>query len=152
MTPNQPKTVSLETAKKLKEAGWVQRTTEQHWYEFCGEMPHKADAPIPGLSKLKRDWDDTENWVCFDAPDVSELLEALPSDLEYKASTKEVSGFDGTRPLNLTMGHTTIDKGYYALYSDPHPANKVPVYYGHGITLVEALASLWLELKKQKLL
>jgi hypothetical protein len=66
------KCVSLETAKRLKEAGWPQDTTDNHWFEYCGKEKIEVK---PGLSTNRITGGNFKN---YDAPDVSDLLAALP--------------------------------------------------------------------------
>lgn len=110
------KTVSLETAKLLKEAGWPQDGgTVEHWYRPNGYLVDRFD--YSGTSPNK---DYTA------APDVSELLAALPG---------------GKKGIVLFKA----EDGYQVRYPDTDsPAFK-------NANPAEALAQLYLALKEQKL-
>ena len=76
MSP-ESKVVSLETAKKLKEVGYIQGHTERFWYQY--EMERTPDAPFQ-----KGDWElrKSEEWgngigEHITAPDVQEIGERL---------------------------------------------------------------------------
>lgn len=115
------KTVSIETALLLRDAGWEQISTwpsyvkTEAWHLCDGQVGSHDNCRSAGPN-LYPGFDEV------DAPDVSELLEALP-------------------------GGTKVEK-----YGDEH------YYAGHpntgsdgAKTPAEALALLWLELRKQKL-
>ena len=96
------KTVSLETAKKLNEAGWPQ-------VAGCGfdeSFPHDE---------------------CMAAPDVSELLEALPEE------TTLLKAIDGYHVSCSLLNRRPSDVKF-----DSNPA--------------EALAHLWLELRAKNII
>ena len=112
------KVPSLETCRKLREAGFPQ-STERWWQEnllkgwllYPNETMHTND-------------DARSNKICS-APDVSELLEALPAEWhgEYLFLFKQVDGkWDAAYSLERTI-------------ESDNPA--------------EALALLWLELNKK---
>lgn len=116
------KTVNLETAKKLKEAGWPQNVGG-HWVDWGDDMTPKFN-PYPN---------ERSNEFCtrYAAPDISELLGALP--------------FNSGKDVGLTLGIIEDEKVYIARYGirqAPH-VDTCPA---------EALASLWLELKKKNLI
>ncbi len=151
---------SLETSKKLKELGVKQDSL--HWWARSREGVN-----VPLEKCIWSEWelynfyaedvkiDDGEaprEEVNISAFTASELAEMLPNVIEYRSSTKELSGFDGYRPLYLSIGRTIIDDGWYVLYSDPYPANKVPCYNAWGSILVEALAARLIHLLENNIL
>jgi hypothetical protein len=112
------KHASLETAKRLREAGWPQNVSEKYLCAFVGECRHLLPEPTIHCDHVA-------------APDVSDLLEALPYGYLYK----------------------TDHGSYRAMFKDPDNVSKVdvPATELHS-SPAEALASLWLELKSKNLL
>jgi len=122
------KTVSLETAKLLKEAGFRQ---EGGWYW----TQHKVDTKncILNLGKFNPDG-------CFHnfyAPTTDELLEELPYRINYQSHWGYLS-IDKTNTPEYIVGYR--GEGHKTLW-----AKEIG-------TLPEALARMWLWLKKEGLL
>lgn len=121
------KTVSLETAKLLKENGFRQDT------HFFWANPHnkyslwtKTDVYSWGYEHTIQDWIDESNPVLYAAPTTDELLEKLPPDLMIREAFN----------LRYEVGHVNINDGKL---------------FGHEY-LPEALAQMWLYHKKEGLL
>lgn len=146
MTPEQ-KCVSLETAKKLKEAGWnqfhgVERFWEEMRHEDTGELKwfvlHHPTQEYGG-------WRHQHPPVVIAAPDAQEIAGLLPCYISR---------------YNLTLSHS-IKWGWWASYrrkksipSRKRKNVKLHVYL-HRVSnenLSEALAQMWLYLKEQGLL
>lgn len=143
--------VSYEMAVKLKEAGWNQSNSLFYWeiHESWEQDNDFSGARIVNITYQK-----TEAYAMnvYSAPLATEILEVLPKEIDYKSSTKEISGYDGWRSVTLSMGKTIIDDGYYIIYSDPHPANKVPYYNTFDVKFVDALAKMYIYLKQESLI
>ena len=134
---------TLQTAKRMAELG-IKIDTVFYWV--------KAKAPI-GIwvwTIIERYRDSTifadgkaDRDSLLPAPTAEEAGKILPKQVDYDVSE------NGYRSLNLTVGKTIINDGYYVMYSDPHPANKVPVYSQHADTLSESLCLMacWLKEK-----
>ncbi len=85
---------------------------------------------------------DNHTRECYSAYTVSELAESLPRAINCKVASVEKSD-SGYRELVLSVGKTIIHGGgWYALYSDPHLANKTPVYTQYDETLANTLAKM----------
>lgn len=98
-----------------------------------------------GLKRMRK--------TIYSAFTVAELGEMLPDQFDYQTSTQEKSGYDGIRHLYFTSGRTIIEKrGWYVMYSDPHPANKVPVYAQNADTEADARAKMLIYLLENNLL
>ena len=119
------KCVSLETAKRLKEAGWPQDTTDNHWFEYCGKEKIEVK---PGLSTNRITGGNFKN---YDAPDVSDLLTALPNGVQM---TK------GLAYGNYYCQDYRERESGAALENEKWQKNPS-----------EALAQLWLALRKEKI-
>lgn len=131
------KTVSLETARLLKEAGWETKTKD-YWYCQVGGVV--VDTECRGEWELRENANLNIGFGEYvPAPDVSELLEALPEGWEYPIRIQDTNV--GKR--RVTVGMREL-KGSVAV--GDWKAN------ARGDTPAEALALLWLELRKQKLL
>ena len=136
--PLEKQVCSLELAKKLKELGVEQDSL--FWWDDHSEL---------GMGEIVS-FDEPDNPICS-AFTVAELGEMLPREFDYLASTTEHSGYEGRRSVWLTIGRTIIDDGWYVLYSDPHPANKVPVYSTHSTTETDARAKMLIYLIENNL-
>lgn len=136
------KTVSIETARLLKEAGWKPKTGEQTMFYVRLKVNRAFPFEIrPGY--INHVNVDEERLA---APDTDELLAALPkwyaigrtSDGEREWGTWEmlrdtkVASFPGDGVLGARKEMTQT-------------------FISFGATPAEALAALWLELHKQKL-
>jgi hypothetical protein len=131
MNPNH--CVSLELAKELKEAEWKKET--ELWWEV-------SDTDCSLITKLKvRFWEKDyiypgqplHKWNFYSAPLATEILEELPSEYESW----------------ITIIRTKPSNGYRLLHRD------IEVKIGlnlDGDNLPNALAKMWLYLKKEKLL
>lgn len=122
------KTVSLETAKLLKEAGWVQGQEGKVWI-----VPTPRE--MAGTEPLLFDYDaDDKVNEQIAAPDTTELLEALPMVALSIVLGKQMDEADGK---TFWYVHAKQMKERRKIWRD---------------TPAEALASLWLELRKQKII
>ncbi len=160
-------TVSLETAKKLKEAGWKQNDESDFCYakkmvcEYHGKMPQGAFECSQSAREFScEEWKKNEpvliqrNCSCWydgdcihdtdnaiQAQTTDELLEALPKWIE--------DGFE--RTLTLSPRNTVDGQDWCASY-EPKARQLDRLCANYGITPAEALAFLWLELKSKKLI
>jgi hypothetical protein len=137
------KTVSLETAKALKEAGF-NKNTAFYWKPVRGAS---RTLPLPIFR-----WE-LENYTNCDAedyaaPTTDELLEALPKVRSLK--TDNVEGDGGCLDYNLQIKFRREGDYIYVGYvsgsgirSGGEQENK---------SLVEALAQMWLWLRKEGLI
>lgn len=126
-------TVSLEMAKKLKEAGFGQ-DTEYKWLDYAGKGPH-----LNPFTKIGH----TDNFeklyeVICAAPTTDELLAELPETIH------------GAPVYQLAI--EPINKIFWCGYQN-HRSDGVE-YKREAVanTLPEALAKMWLWLKSQNLL
>lgn len=110
------KTVSLEMARKLKEAGWKQRkSTTMNWLFF----DDRWSLTFTDMSRRKND--------CFpilSAPDIAELLEAFDEHYNHLG-------------LKIEMNGSVYDVSCHPFSEDFEKSH---------ISLVEALAALWIQL------
>ncbi len=134
--------VNLELSKRLKKLGvkqnslfyWCEWTMDRITLEYV-ENPDDFVA-ITGGSMDR-----------FSAFTVAELGEMLPRSFDY-----EVSEF-GVRDLIFSSGRTIIENnGWYVMYNDPHPSNKIPVYAQHADTEANARAKMLIYLLENKLI
>ena len=127
---------TLQTAKRMAELGIKIDTVFYWWVNTYGNNKEGfLENHIPKNPKY--------GWTFYPAPTAEEAGKILPKQVDYDVSE------NGYRSLNLTVGKTIINDGYYVMYSDPHPANKVPVYSQHADTLSESLCLMacWLKEK-----
>lgn len=129
------KTVSLETAKLLKESGF-NKETEYRWVNFKSKKTI-MEAKIDIWKVVSEDWD--ADRLFYAAPIADELLEELPCELKNKDAVLVIQ--------KLLNSH------YSVCYEEPQPYE--PSIFHHGISrnsLPEAIAEMWLFLKKEGLL
>jgi hypothetical protein len=116
--------VTLETAKKLKAAGFPQDTA------FCFD-PH-SPLPCRKLSSNPKN-EVADGKAVITAPTAQELAEQLPS----------LAGRDDKFQLQITKATNE----YQAWYSPIDDTTKLShLYFEQGDTIAEALAALWLNL------
>ena len=127
---------SLELAKELKELGVKQESFFRHMSGTIMCRYEQRQYPTA--------WDSG-----ISAFTVAELGELLPKQIEYK--TNDYGDRAGYRNLDLKIGKTIINDGWYVMYSDPHPSNKVPVYAQHADTEADARAKCLIHLIKNDL-
>lgn len=140
------KTVSLETAKALKEARWATKT-EKYW-QLDREAEMMLGHECPTLCSFVNGEPEPHNfWAgpIIAAPDVSELLEALPHSLGIGPNKINQS-------LMLYKCHPEGRNKYFAGYADTGTDEKKYTGSIYRENPAEALAALWIELKKQNLL
>ncbi len=135
-------TTSRELSERLKKLGVPQ--ISHFIFQITKDNPGGYITDQQGPYKYE-----TERYSAYLA---SELAEILPREFDYKTSSKEKSGYDGFRSLVLTIGKTVIDNGWYVMYSDLHPANKVPIHTKHADTLPEAMGKMLEYLAKEGLI
>jgi len=141
--------VSLEIAKQLKEAGWKKET--EFWWEkiFVIETaklyPQEKVLSIR-LVKGKPIISEEDDGVLFyPAPLATEILEELPEEFEYKEHT-----------YRLQIGKN--DKWYAVWYDSTDKIeinsawSKLTFNEENEDTLPNALAKMWLYLKKERLI
>ncbi len=128
---------SLELSQKLEKLGVKQ---ESVWYYDL--LMNVSIPPLVLFGNYVIDHRDSY----LSAFTVAELGELLPREFDYKVSE------NGSRSVNFSSGKTIMDKGWYVLYSDPHPANKVPYYARHAVTEANARAKMLIYLLENKLL
>lgn len=126
------RTVSLETAKQLKEAGFSQ-DSPFNWVEYSSEYMPKVFFSEYGL--------DTVRYIKIcSAPTTDELLEELPITIPY---------FD----KQGNLGMCKHEKGYSVYYEVENDYEKSSIFNVFvNESLPEALAQMWLWLKKEGLL
>lgn len=123
------RTVNLETAKKLKDAGFKQDT--QYYWKI---NPFNDEWYITSLRMDKR-------FAAFSAPTTDELLEELPACVVKEIASKH--------DVNCWLQIDKIgDSEYYVGYV--HSQNVL--YDLFNESLPEALSQMWLFLKKEGLL
>ena len=124
--------VSLELAKELKEAGWKKETEFYHDW--------KNDRIISKIKDIDIGWYKD----CYSAPLATEILEELPKfideDEEYNLHIEKVVNNDFI---------IRYEDGNAMTYSG---RNGEEDYYSCGKSLSDALAKMWLYLKKENLL
>jgi hypothetical protein len=121
--------VSLETAKKLKLAGFVQNTHLWH-FERIGDNEAVIDT-----AEQYGHWGMKSPQTTYAAPTAQELADVLPLGIKITKSidSDDVTGFIAWRPPT---------------YGDAPVGTPQPKRIGFpGTTLAEALAALWLQLQ-----
>ena len=126
-------TVDIETARKLREAGWEQSKELCLWYWYENE-----DAPISGNARLVwKDHIDLTGGNGYSAPTCEEILRELP----YK---KEIEG---------RISKLTIEKCSDGLWDVCYMNISGEDFLSkHADTLASASALMWIFLKENNLL
>lgn len=134
------KVVSLETAKRLKEAGWPQDINEKVWFEDSG-----------GFGLFTRGVAPRKKGDVFSAPDVSDLLEVLPKIIHCPERDKNWP--KGSLIIRSVKDCREIYSGDWVVgYENGPDGTTFDELTGEHDSLAEALASLWLILKENKIL
>jgi len=131
IAPNMPNNISLKTALLLRDAGWVQEAAD--FYHLCGSrgfIDDGKDGGYVGVVYYGNGRVSINPQKCA-APTTDELLEALPIGVELQKETLDGQP-DGTVTYCVALWSHEISD-----IEAPSPT--------------EALALLWLELRKQKL-
>ncbi len=136
------KTTSLKTAKLLKEAGFTTNDghTEMYWVNTCTKG--WCLCPVNEEILATDGWLAEEPHNCFSAPTTDELLEELP---------KQIVNKDG---MAQWLKIKPIGNDWMVVY-DPVDEGCTDNFIWCGETktlLCEALAKMWLWLKKEGLL
>lgn len=120
--------ITLETAKKLKEAGWSKETNSV-WEKQVGFSP----IPIPANEMKNYDLGSVE--YVYPCPSLEELLAEMPESLNVHTYWFFLEKFAGKYyALYRNVGFSPLRE----LISDPNPS--------------EAVALLWLKLQSENLL
>jgi hypothetical protein len=137
--------VSIDMAKKLKEAGWDQNECLWRWVEFHG-----------GVAKGHSDYESNTRWELrekgsdynFDpryaAPTAEEILRRLPESLMLQTRGDRIGGNDSETAFDLEMGKNKY--GYFVRYE------KEAAEEFYADTLANAAAQMWIYLKEHSLL
>ena len=142
--------VSLELAKKLKEAGWKKPTF--YWVVKYKNGNSEPILAIDALIKLKKIVED--DYEVYPAPLATEILEELPcNNVLHPEFTPERLSNDGyiiipsKRKMVSLHIYKTADSSYGVEY-----CNEIGDKHGTttGGTLPDALAQMWLYLKQEK--
>lgn len=127
------KTVSLETAKQLKEVGFPQET------EFYWRVPDDEEkSTVESREKMKKFY---YIFPTYASPTADEILEELPQTIKYNGKTYH---------LFISMG---LDRQYFVVYAnelDYEYNAPFPIKMRHS--LAEAVAEIYLYLKKEGLI
>lgn len=124
--------VSLETAKKLKAAGWEKETL--YYFE-----EHKFLKTVIVRRFDERDKENCERLHDFSAPLATELLEELPKVIKHNG---KIIG-----ALSFNFDHN--EQKYWVSYGY---TNKLPIARIFRDNLHEALAEMWIMLKEYNLI
>lgn len=142
--------ISLETAKALKEAGWL-KWTEKYTYWCWANVQKTTNGKdrIDNWEYLETEFAIDNGYDIFPCPSTDELLAELPSYLLVPKNIHIVS--NKGRVTNEMFLH--IDKGesYWAMYTDSY-ANGLEGFIFEKPEFSECLAQLWLKLKKEDLI
>ncbi len=136
--------VSLEIAKLLKEAGWKKET--EFWWEW-GQMSKKWDivknitCPNNGVDRFGVDY--------YPAPLATEILEELPRTLERKTKNADTGHKEMILPYDLRIKLHYHD---YPIYVGYIGMQGIQSHYEEDNNVINALAKMWLYLKKENLL
>lgn len=126
------KTVSLDTARKLKESGFRQ-DTEYSWAESSSVMDSHLVHKSNFAACIVKDW--------FSAPTTDELIEELPACIVKEQEPK--------KDVNCWL---EIEKTYADEYIVAYRHSQSELYEVINQSLPESLASMYLWLKSQGLL
>jgi hypothetical protein len=131
-------TTSLDVSKKLKEAGYKQDSILYWWQNDCDEDHTQLRNRIPNNQSLS-----IHKWFVYSAPTTDELLEQLPPDVSDRWILS-INAIDYDDYKEYEVGYTKYfeDNGVWA-YKDKYFQDK---------KLPDALAEMWLYLKKEGLL
>lgn len=127
--------VTLETAQKLKAAGFPQSTSDKMTSVYSWAIARHADARA-FLTKTDTRTQYSTSCIFFAAPTAQEIADQLPHWLDEE---------DGIWPLEISAKGLT-ERTWYAMY-DRFGSTK---YQVEADTLAEALAALWLKLQEAK--
>lgn len=133
------KVVSLETARKLKDAGWTTET-EREWSAWSDH----AASEHSDCHELHWELHDKEGGFMGErlpAPDATEIGELLPQIIEEDGIAYQ---------LFVSVG---LDKQWFIVYAnekDYHDNFRMPFVMNHNEAEARAAAFLWL--KEQKLI
>ena len=126
-------TVSLETAKLLKEEGFPQETALFYRVdEFGNVFERNANEDPLKMQKV------LGTNIYYAKPTTDELLEELPREIRHKEA-REI------QPLRIYFGRKDLSVEY-------HLAFTLALHICQHKELPEALAQMWLWLKKENLL
>lgn len=139
------KTVSIETAKLLKENGFRQDT--DYAYNDVELLEVRGNPYCEYFDRYYCSWYKIKNGLqCYSAPTTDELLEELPYLIKF---------FDGdigaTLSINLDENPTTSNRQWFCYYAKHF--NHVSICHCElNELLPEALALMWLHLRKEGLI
>lgn len=139
------KTVSLKTAKELKEAGFGQEGI--HFYHYAHKKIneyHYRDCQVIGLRNDEAMYP-SEHWDRISAPTTDELLEELPKLIKKNDSTSTPEIVDWYFEIKYRDGKW--EAGYHWYYYE-----YMDGFIEKSKSLPEALAQMYLFLAKEGLL
>jgi hypothetical protein len=138
--------VSLEISKELKEAGYSRKGEFYYSNSDEGIVIVSPDKNCKGCYGVfgKNGYEVSERSIICPAPLATELLEGLPGYLENQKG-------EMVRQLMIEK-HEELDKKepYYICY-EPN-IERIPAFEMYADTLSNALAKMWLYLRKEKLI
>ncbi|MGZ3593433.1 MAG: hypothetical protein ACXWOL_16300 [Ktedonobacteraceae bacterium] len=122
------KTISLELAKQLKEAGYPQ-VTAFYWVITLTQDYHLSwyDGELPQVLKERND--------CYSSPSAEEILDQLPEDIKHRGI--------------LIIMKSEINKTWKVSYQDVASEEEDIIGFAENF-LADAAAKMWLHLKKER--
>jgi len=138
------KTVTLETAKKLREAGFPQETHHK-WIEGSnGQGVYFLDCDLRVIASHK-------GWDIVAAPTAEEVLDQLPAWIKMEDDEGQayliVEKYEDEN--NENCNYKVKYESAYAEYPEPSRLIDEDLWF---VTLAEAAAKMWLYLKEHKLI
>ena len=139
--------VSLEMAKRLKEAGWEQEGTFFHW--ICGSNAWREVQNIEVWEKIEGEWGtgrEVKDLEHYSAPTAEEIILTLPKGWKFREQSQE--------EYISKNGDPYVKNGIIAVYYSWESQQKFPheISCGEGNSLADSAAEMWLFLKKENLL
>lgn len=141
--------LTLETAKKLKEAGWSKETENNYWSKnsYCPNHPRGQgclsceDTDLIFLEWLVsgEELESNSRHVyikAYPCPSLEELLAEMPDDIDTDDDDNlDFNMYKVNKDYRFCFVDSLLNEHYYALHPDP----------------AEAVAQLWLKLKQEGL-
>ncbi len=132
-------TVSLETAKKLKEAGWNERTVFSYSQKINSDKGYTVLGDYRLVLTRDVGYAKNDSSTSIYAPTLSELLAEMPKELEDRGESKDWSTF------------LIIDFcGNIICYENEW--REFEYAFGDEEQLLESASDLWLKLKSENLI
>lgn len=137
--------VSLEWAKKLKEAGWPQHDALFYHHQVC--KPFKSGEPIP--TEVCYDPEYEGGFFSLAAPNAEEILRKLPTTIRKPLGDGRTSSPHRIRIARVNHGENEV----WAIRYQKHTSPKMfGPFSASDASLSDAAAAMYCVLKENRLL